>query len=128
MLSVIGSPRQPQLILFSLGVRLKAFWAAKGEASFCWQSRSRQSECTDELTSFRIACRERDFRAFCHWPRGASGQTSAGNSRNLPNTDVGQRGRAYNRCHIEYLDVATFLRSELNCSGRARTTRSSSNC
>jgi len=78
------------------------------------QSRSRQSECTDEFTSFRIACRERDFRAFCHWPRGASGQTSAGNGRNLPDTDVGKRGRAYHRCHLEYLDVATLLLPGLN--------------
>jgi hypothetical protein len=72
----------------------------------------------DEFTSFRIACRERDFRAFWHWPLGAPGQTSGGNGRNLPTTDVGKRGRAYHRCHIEYLDVATFLRSDLNCSGR----------
>ena len=78
------------------------------------QSRSQESECTDEFTSFRIACRECDFRTFCRWPCGASGQTSAGNGRNLPDTDVGKRGRAYHRCHLEYLDVATFLCSGLN--------------
>jgi hypothetical protein len=57
-----------------------------------------------------------------------SGQTSAGNGRNSPSTDVGKRGRAYHRCYIEYLDVVTLLRSGLSCRGRARTTRSSSNC
>ena len=82
------------------------------------QNRSWQSGYTNEFTSFWIACRERDFCAFCHWPCGASGQTSAGNGRNLPNTDVDKRGRAYHRCHIEYVDVATLLRSELNRRGR----------
>ena len=44
----------------------------------------------------------------------ASGQTSAGNGRNLPDTDVGKRDRAYHRCHLEYLDVATLLLPGLN--------------
>ena len=109
-LPLFGSPsRQGQLMLFSL---------RQSERILDCQNRSRQSGYTNEFTSFWIACRQCDFRAFCHRPRGASAQTSAGNGRNLRNTDVDKRGRAYHRCHIKYLDVATLLRSELNRRGR----------
>ena len=107
---LFGSPRQAPTHFILVLRSPNAFRVAKAEASS-------QDAPTDEFTSFRIACRERDFRAFCHWPCGASGQTSAGNGRNLPDTDVGERGRAYHRCHLEYLDVATLLRSGLNRKG-----------
>ena len=67
-----------------------------------------------ELTSFRITGRERSLCAVRAWPRRAPVETSAGNGRKSPNTDVDQRGRADRRCVFEYLDVATLLRSRLN--------------